>query len=86
MSDKPVDNAADNVEAEKPKKPLLSIVKGNPDDVQIATLTALFATMANNAANAAEPERERNLWGSVEERLSRPTTFNPTAFRNVSFY
>ncbi|MDO5097641.1 MAG: acyl-CoA carboxylase subunit epsilon [Corynebacterium sp.] len=68
------------------KKPFLTVVKGNPDDVQVATLTALFATMASNAAGAGQQERERNMWGSVEERLQRPTTYNPTAFQNVSFY
>ncbi len=68
------------------KKPFLKIIKGNPTDVQVATLTALFATMANNAANTAVPERERNLWGNPQERLQRPVTYNPTAFQNVSFF
>ena len=85
MSDAPV-NAAEGAEAPAEKKPFLTVVKGNPDDVQVATLTALFATMANNAANAAEAERERNMWGNVNERLSRPTTYTPTAFQNVSFF
>lgn len=71
---------------EAPKKPFLTIVKGNPDDVQVATLTALFASMANNAANAKPVERERNLWGNVQERLQQPVTYNPTAFQNVSFF
>ena len=68
------------------QKPFLRIIKGNPSDVEVATLTALFATMANNAASAAAPERERNLWGNVSERLHRPKIYNPSAFRNVSFY
>lgn len=68
------------------QKPFLRIIKGNPSDVEVATLTALFATMANNAASAVVPERERNLWGNVSERLQRPMTYNPSAFRNVSFY
>ena len=37
---------------EKPAKPFLRILKGNPDATQVATLTALFATMASNAAAA----------------------------------
>ena len=68
------------------QKPFLRIIKGNPSDVEVATLTALFATMANNADSAAAPERERNLWGNVSERLHRPMIYNPSAFRNVSFY
>lgn len=72
--------------ATEEKKPFLRVLKGNPDDVQVAVVTALFASMANNAANASQPEREINMWGNVEERLQRPTTYNPNAFRNVSFY
>lgn len=76
-----------NPEPEKPQKPFLTIVKGNPTDVEVATLTTLFATMASNAAAASSNiERERNLWGNVSERLQRPATYNPSAFRNVSFY
>ena len=60
------------------QKPFLRIIKGNPSDVEVA--------MANNAASAAAPERERNLWGNVSERLHRPMIYNPSAFRNVSFY
>ena len=68
------------------QKPFLRIIKGNPSDVEVAILMALFATMANNAASVAVLERERNLWGNVSERLQRPMTYNPSAFRNVSFY
>lgn len=79
--------AADTPEAEqKPQAPFLTVVKGNPDDVQLATLTAVFAQLATNAANAEAPERDRNLWGNLEDRLRRPVTYNPTSFRNVSFY
>ena len=69
---------------EKPAKPFL---KGNPDATQVATLTALFATMANNAAAAAQKQqRDRNLWGNLDERLRRPMSYSPSAFQNVSFY
>ncbi|PRQ10394.1 acyl-CoA carboxylase subunit epsilon [Corynebacterium sp. 13CS0277] len=84
MTDTPT--PADATEADKPKAPFLTVLKGNPDDVQVATLTAVFAQLANNAAGAAAPERDRNMWGNLEERLRRPVTYNPTSFRNVSFY
>ncbi|MDO4761555.1 MAG: acyl-CoA carboxylase subunit epsilon [Corynebacterium sp.] len=79
-------NSPSSADAPEVKKPFLTIVKGNPDDVQVATLTALFASMAHNAAHAEAQERERNMWGNVAERLQRPTTYNPTAFQNVSFF
>ncbi|MEJ5928354.1 acyl-CoA carboxylase subunit epsilon [Corynebacterium sp. H128] len=66
------------------KKPFLTITKGNPDATQVAALTALFAGLS--AAPAAEPTRDRNNWGCISERLQRPTTYNPNAFHNVSYF
>ena len=42
--------------------------------------------MANNAAAQDAAEKDRNRWGDVEERLRKPVTYNPNAFRNVTFY
>ena len=68
---------------EKPAKPFLRILKGNPDATQVATLTALFATMASNAAAAQEQQRDRNLWGNLDERLRRPMSYSPSAFHKA---
>ena len=80
-------DAAETTDAEKPAKPVLQIVSGNPDDTETAALTVIFAGLAAQAAAEAEKtERSRNMWGNLEERLRRPVTHNPTAFQNVSFY
>ena len=72
---------------EAPQKPVLQVLSGNPDDSQVAALTVLFAGLASAAAAAADTvEKDRNRWGSLEERLQRPATYNPSAFQNVSFY
>ncbi|AKK02472.1 acyl-CoA carboxylase subunit epsilon [Corynebacterium epidermidicanis] len=65
------------------KKPFLKVLKGNPTDAQVAALTVLFASMSGG-----EPEKPKptNRWGSIAERLRRPTMYNPNAFHNVSFY
>ncbi|MBI9001687.1 acyl-CoA carboxylase subunit epsilon [Corynebacterium sp. CCM 9185] len=77
----------DAVESAAPAKPVLQIVNGNPDDAETAALTVIFAGLAAQAAAEAEQtERNRNMWGNLEERLRRPVTHNPTAFQNVSFY
>ena len=72
--------------AEAAKKPFLRIVKGSPSDAQVAALTTVFAGLASAAAAAEKKEVDRNKWGNYAERLNRPTTYNPNAFRNVSFY
>lgn len=69
---------------EETKKPFLTITKGNPDDTQVAALTALFAGLA--AAGAPEEKPTRNNWGNLTERLQRPMTYNPNAFHNVTYF
>ncbi|GAA4782653.1 acyl-CoA carboxylase subunit epsilon [Corynebacterium canis] len=76
---------SEDITTSEVKKPFLTIVNGNPDDTQVAALTALFATMASNAV-AQEAERERNMWGSYDDRLRMHASYNPASFRNVSFY
>lgn len=66
------------------ERPLFRVLKGNPDATELAALTAVLTTLANQ--RPAEESTERNLWGRPEERLQRTTLYNPSAFRNVSFY
>ena len=66
-------------------KPLFRVVKGNPTDTEIAALTAVLTGLASRHASQS-PTAERNLWGRPEQRLQRPTLYNPSAFRNVNFY
>lgn len=81
---------ATNPDAETPEaaqQPFLRIVSGNPDDIEVAALTSVFAGLAQAAEAAAQKESaERNKWGDYSERLDRPITYNPNAFRNVTFY
>lgn len=72
---------------EAPQKPFLQVLSGKPDASQVAALTVLFAGLASSAAASQEAaEKDRNNWGSLEERLQRPATYNPNAFQNVNFF
>lgn len=71
---------------EVPQKPFLQVLSGNPDDAQVAALTVLFAGMASASASSEEAQQDRNQWGSLEERLQRPVSYNPNAFQNVNFF
>ncbi|HEV7979183.1 acyl-CoA carboxylase subunit epsilon [Amycolatopsis sp.] len=42
------------------KRPLLRVVRGNPDDAELAALTAVIAVAAS--APAAEPKPPRRSW------------------------
>lgn len=70
------------------EKPFLQIVSGNPTDQEVAALTVVFAGLANAAAaqQMVSASKDRNNWGNLDERLSRPNTFNPSAFQNVNFF
>lgn len=72
-------------EEKNPAQPFLSVLKGNPDEAQVAALTALFASMAANA-QAAQPQRNTNMWGNLAEKVGTLQSYNPASFRNVSFY
>lgn len=71
------------------EKPKLTVIKGNPDDSQVAALTAVFTGIEKAAEEKARQERlrPRSNWGNLEEHLgNRPTSFNPASFRNVNYF
>ncbi|MEV0089821.1 acyl-CoA carboxylase subunit epsilon [Saccharopolyspora sp. NPDC003752] len=59
------------------ERPVLRIVRGNPDDAEIAALTAALSGLA--AANAAaEPQqRPMSLWGDRSAALRHPAGRRP---------
>lgn len=66
-------------------KPLFRVLKGNPDATEIAALTAVITSLASRR-RAENDSGERNMWGRPEDRLQRPTLYNPNAFRNVTYF
>ncbi|MFB9904721.1 acyl-CoA carboxylase subunit epsilon [Allokutzneria oryzae] len=66
--------------AEEEKRPLLRVVRGEPDDVELAALTAVITALASQQAPA--PEREtRSLWADRASLLRRPHHPGPGAWR-----
>jgi hypothetical protein len=68
--------------AETPSaRPLLRVVRGAPDDVELAALAAVVAT-ALSAPAAPEPApATRSLWADRAALLRRPLTPGPNAWR-----
>ncbi|RRO19922.1 acyl-CoA carboxylase subunit epsilon [Saccharopolyspora rhizosphaerae] len=59
-----------------PQRPVLRIVRGDPDDVEIAALTAALA----GAAAAQTPEdaaKPMSLWGDPVARVRHPAGRSP---------
>ncbi|GHH58801.1 acyl-CoA carboxylase subunit epsilon [Lentzea cavernae] len=70
---------------EKPQEQaLLKVVKGTPDDHQLAALTAVVAGLASAAPAEAEPER-RSEWANPARRVRRPLQHGPGAWRASGF-
>lgn len=66
---------------EQPQRPLLRIVRGTPDDLELAALTAIAAGLAAGGAAPAEPAPRRSAWGSPTAGVRRPLTPGPGAWQ-----
>ncbi|MDX8051913.1 acyl-CoA carboxylase subunit epsilon [Lentzea sp. BCCO 10_0798] len=66
------------------EKPLLKVVKGTPDDYQLAALTAVIAGLAS-AAPAEDEPKQRSEWANPARRVRRPLQHGPGAWRASGF-
>ena len=66
------------------EKPLLKVVKGTPDDYQLAALTAVIAGLAS-AAPVEEKPTQRSEWANPARRVRRPLQHGPGAWRASGF-
>nr|WP_042195670.1 acyl-CoA carboxylase subunit epsilon [Kibdelosporangium sp. MJ126-NF4]CEL22146.1 hypothetical protein [Kibdelosporangium sp. MJ126-NF4]CTQ92927.1 hypothetical protein [Kibdelosporangium sp. MJ126-NF4] len=64
-------------------RPLLRIVRGTPDDVELAALTAVVASLPGPEA-APEPE-QRSAWSAPESRMRPQARPGPGAWRASGF-
>lgn len=62
------------------ERPLLRVVRGNPDDAELAALTAVVAGLASGGG-AAEPAQRRSLWGDPAASMPRIGQPGPGAWR-----
>jgi hypothetical protein len=69
--------------ADTPARPVLRIVRGNPDDVDIAVLAAVFSAAGGGESDTTP--QTRNHWGTPEQKLRPAWSPAPNAFLNVHF-
>ena len=65
---------------EEQERPLLRVVRGEPDDVELAALTAVVTALASQRAPEPAP-RPRSLWADRASLLRRPHHPGPGAWR-----
>ncbi|TWP48302.1 acyl-CoA carboxylase subunit epsilon [Lentzea tibetensis] len=66
------------------ERPLLRLVRGTPDDHELAALTAVVAGLAS-AAPAADAPARRSAWADRSRLVRRPVQHGPGAWRASGF-
>jgi hypothetical protein len=66
------------------QQPLLRVVKGTPDDHELAALTAVVAGLASATPTEAKPPR-RSEWANPSRRVRKPLQPGPGAWRASAF-
>jgi hypothetical protein len=61
-------------------RPLLRVVRGEPDDVELAALTAVVLSVTSAAAAVPEPAPS-SRWADRAALVRRPTAAGPGAWR-----
>jgi len=64
------------------RRALFRVVRGEPDDAEVAALTVVLAAVAASAAPAAD-ERPMNRWVHPVARLRKPLAVGPEAWRTT---
>jgi hypothetical protein len=62
------------------ERPLLRVVRGNPDDAELAALTAVVAVAATTHAPPTKPPR-RSWWGDRATGMRQPLQHGEGAWR-----
>jgi len=66
------------------EKPFLRLVKGTPDDHELAALTAVIADLASATPAPDQPAR-RSEWANPARQVRRPLQHGPGAWRSSGF-
>jgi hypothetical protein len=61
-------------------RPLLRVVRGNPDDTELAVLTAVVSAIASAPVRSDEPTPPPSRWGAPQ--LRRPLRPGPGAWQH----
>ncbi len=65
-------------------QPFLRVVRGEPDDAELAALTAAVVGLAAAAAGQGEPE-PRSRWSDRGSQMRSPVRHGPGAWRASAF-
>ncbi|WP_253829907.1 acyl-CoA carboxylase subunit epsilon [Prauserella aidingensis] len=64
---------------------MLRVVRGEPDDAELAALTAVVAGLAAHGDDAEAEQPARSRWADRAAAIRRPLTPGPGAWRASAF-
>ncbi|MCO1654769.1 acyl-CoA carboxylase epsilon subunit [Pseudonocardia humida] len=68
------------------RRALFRVVRGEPDDVEVAALTAVLAAVAASAGDdRAAPAGPASTWADPAARLRAPLAVGPNAWRTSTW-
>jgi len=65
-------------------EPFLRVVRGEPDDVEVAAVTAAVVALANTGAGEVEPAG-RSRWSERGSLMRAPLRHGPGAWRGSAY-
>ena len=86
--DAPDDTASDPSEqTPEQRRALFRVIRGGPDDAEVAALTAVLAAAASAAAAAdgGQDDRGRSVWIDRAAMMRGPLQVGPGAWRNSTW-
>jgi hypothetical protein len=88
VSGDPTENATDPPEqTPEQRRALFRVIRGGPDDAEVAALTAVLAAAASAAAASgdAPDDRGRSVWVDRASMMRGPLPVGPGAWRNSTW-
>ena len=67
------------------RRALFRVVRGEPDDAEVAALTAVLAAVAAAAADPPAPAGPAGTWADPVARLRAPLPVGPHAWRTSTW-
>ena len=84
MSEEAVSEADLVVPEGAPASPVIQVLKGSPDDDEIAALVAIFTAAAGSGPGPSGPKGPPDMWGTPSLMHRGSPTFAPYAFPHLS--
>ncbi|WP_214406739.1 acyl-CoA carboxylase subunit epsilon [Pseudonocardia lacus] len=67
------------------RRALFRVVRGEPDDVEVAALTAVLAAVAASAGTGTAPAGPASTWTDPAARMRAPIAVGPHAWRTSTW-